>query len=72
MSQVDTQIRVWLDAGFARNNTRRFISINDLVDKIENDILVALPELHAFTACDYPTYSSTKVQKTMDIMMKNS
>ena len=52
MSQVDTQIRVWLDAGLASNNTRRFISINDLVDNIENDLL-DIPGLHAFTGCDY-------------------
>ena len=32
--------------------SRRFISINDLVDKIDNDALIALPGLHAFTGCD--------------------
>ena len=34
MLHTDTQVRVWLDAGLASNNTRCFISINDLVDKL--------------------------------------
>ena len=72
MSQADTQIRVWLDAGLASNNTRRFISINDLVDKIGNDVLVALPGLHAFTGCNYTSSFLNKGKvKPMDIMMKS-
>ena len=53
MLHTYTQVGVWLDAGIARNNTRRFISINDLVDKIDNNVLIALPGLHAFTGCNY-------------------
>ena len=30
MLHTDTQVGVWLDAGLPSNNTRRFISINDL------------------------------------------
>ena len=72
MLHTDTQVRVWLDAGLASNNTRRFISINDLVDKIDNDVLIALPGLHAFTGCDYtPSFLSKEKIKPMDIMMKH-
>ena len=67
-----TQVRVWLDAGLASNNTRRFISINDLVDKIDNGVLIALPGLHAFTGFDYTSSFLNKGKiKPMDIMSKH-
>ena len=63
---------VWLDAGLASNNTRCFISINDLFDKIDNGVLIALPGLHAFTGCDYmPSFLSKGKIKPMGIMMKH-
>ena len=72
MLHSDTQVGVWLDAGLASNNTRRFISINDLVDKIDNDELIALPGLHAFTGCDYmPSFLNKGKIKPMDNMMKH-
>ena len=71
MWHADTQVGVWLDAGLASNNTRCFISINDLVDKIDNGVLIALPGLHAFTGCNYTSSFLNKGKiKPMDIMMK--
>ena len=66
-------MRSWLYAGLASiKQHRRFIGINDLVDKIDNDVLIALPGLHAFTGCDYASSFLNKGKiKPMDIMMKN-
>jgi hypothetical protein len=48
MPHADNQIRVWLVVGLASNNIRCFISVKELVDKIENNVLVALLGLHEF------------------------
>ena len=72
LSRQDTNIRIWLDAGLSSNNTRRHISINDLVTTIDSGVLKALPGLHAFTGCDYTASFLNKGKiKPLELMMKN-
>ena len=71
MAQVDDSVNVWMDAGRASNNTRRLISINDLVSSVDHDILDALPGLHAFTGCDYTSSFMNKGKiRPLDLVMK--
>ena len=35
------------------NNTRRYINISQLVDHLPQDLIDAVPALHAFTGADY-------------------
>ncbi len=47
MSQPNVSAKVWLDAGLSSNNTRRTISINNSVKKLDPEVIHALPAIHA-------------------------
>ena len=72
LTQGECDTNVWLDVGLNSNNTRRFISINDLVPKIGRDVVQALPGIHAFTGCDYTAsfHGKGKV-KPFDLLRKH-
>ncbi len=61
---------VWMDVGKSSNNTRRFISITQLVEKLGADIVRTLPSYHAFTGCDFTASFLYKAKtKPYDIMV---
>ena len=63
---------VWVDAGLASNNTRRYINISKLVSHLDSVPVDALPALHAFTGCDYTAAFMNKGKlKPLDLMMKS-
>lgn len=72
MSQTDTSVNVWLDAGLNSQNTRRFININELAEKLGSDVCTALPGLHALTGCDYTASFLNKGKiKPLELMLKH-
>ena len=44
---------VWMDVGHSYNNTRRYIDITALADKLGAETCEALPAIHAFSGSDY-------------------
>ena len=44
---------VWMDLGFSKNNSRRYIDVTTLANNLGKAVCCALPALHAFTGCDY-------------------
>ncbi len=61
---------VWMDVGKSSNNTRKFLSITQLVEKLDADVIRALPSYHAFTGCDFTASFLYKAKtKPFDIMV---
>ena len=50
-TQINAKLR--MDAGVSSKNTRRYIDINAIAQKITPSVCLALPSFHAFTGCDY-------------------
>ena len=64
--------KLWIDAGLASTNSRRFINIAQLVGALESDVLEALPGLHAFTGSDFTAAFMNKgKQRPFELMMKS-
>jgi len=71
-----TQINAkpWMDAGagVSSKNTRRYININAIAQKLTPSICLALPSFHAFTGCDYTSSFFRKAKsRPFDLLMKD-
>lgn len=55
---------VWLDVGLSNKNTRRYIDVTALAEKLGPDLCSALPGFHHFTGADYTAafYGKGKVR----------
>ena len=54
VSQYDNPTStVWMDIGLSSNNTRRYINIMQLVKRLDEAVIAALPSLHAFMGSDF-------------------
>ena len=63
---------VWVDAGLSSDNTRRNVSISELVSKVDAHVISALPGLHAMTGTDYtPSFNHKGKVRPFTIMCKN-
>ena len=72
VSNHTTSSTVWMDFGLSSNNTRRYINISQLVDHLPQDVIDALPALHAFTGSDYTASMMNKGKlKALELMMKS-
>ena len=73
IANTEDKTNVWLDAGLNSNNTRRLITINNIVKNLTKEVALALPGLHALTGCDYvPTFFSKGKIKPFELMKKHS
>ncbi len=64
--------KVWMDAGLSSTNSRRYISISQLVDDNSSSIIDALPGFHAFTGSDVAAAFINKVKlKPFEITKKS-
>ena len=46
-------VNLWLEVGLETKNTLRYISINQIYDRIGEALALSLPAFHAFFGCDY-------------------
>ena len=69
----DCNAQVWMDAGLSSNNTRRHINISNIVEHLSQNVIDALPGLHAFTGSDYTAAFMNKGKvRPLQIMMKDT
>ena len=72
VAKTGTNTGIWMDLGLNSNNSRRTVSINNLVQGLTKDVALALPGLHALTGCDYiPSFYNKGKIKPYDMMKKN-
>ena len=73
VSNHTTSSTVWMDFGLSSNNTRNiYIYISQLVDHLPQDLIDALPALHAFTGSDYTASMMNKGKlQALELMMKS-
>lgn len=70
--RITDQSSVWMDVGLSANNTRRYINVTQMAEHIDDDVLDALPALHAFTGTDFTAAFMNKGKmRPLDIMMKS-
>jgi len=61
-----------MDAGVSSKNTRRYIDINAIAQKLTPSICLALPSFHAFTGCDYTSSFFRKAKsRPFDLLVKD-
>ena len=73
LAKTDRNVNVWMNAGRDSNNTRRLLSINDLVQNLTMETALALPGLHALTGCDYiPEFLNKGKVKPFELKMKDN
>ena len=48
-------LHIWMEAGVCANNSRRFIDVTNMSITLGSHVCDALPGLHAFTGCDFPS-----------------
>ena len=53
MDELGQGLKISLDLGINSNNSRRFLSINQLANNLGSNICQSLPEFHALTGSDY-------------------
>ena len=53
-------LTLWLEIGLYKDNSLRYISINNLFSKLGPTLCKALPGYHAFSGCDYSASFSRK------------
>ena len=64
------QSHVWLDMGLHCNNSLTFIDVKGTADKL--NYIQALPEVYAFTGCDYtPAFFRKGKERPIEIMLKS-
>ena len=75
VSNHTTSSTVWMDFGLSSNNTRRYIDISQLVYHLPQDLIDALPALHAVTGSDYTAYTASMMNKcqlkALELIMKS-
>ena len=65
-------IQVWIESGLFTRNTLRYISVNQIFEKLGEDFCKALPAYHAFTGCDYTASFNRKDKMTpLKLLEKN-
>ena len=63
---------VWMDAGINADNTRRYICINEMVEKLGENVIKALQSYHAMTGCDYTTsFTHKRKVRLLTLMINN-
>ncbi|XP_057305868.1 uncharacterized protein LOC130647831 [Hydractinia symbiolongicarpus] len=60
LSKLPNSLNIWMETGVYTKNTLRYISINQIYQKLGKNICMALPAYHAFTGCDYTASFSRK------------
>ena len=50
---AQVQHKIYMDTGVDSKNTRRYINVSHMVDKIDKPVITALPGLYALTGSDY-------------------
>lgn len=50
--KVSKDSKIWIEAGLFKNNTLRYVNVNQIFNTLGEDLCRALPGFHAFTGCD--------------------
>ena len=65
--------RVWMDVGHSSDNTRHYINICNILAKLDNLVVQALPGIHAITGCDFTaSFLGKDKEKPFNLMLKNN
>jgi hypothetical protein len=66
-------VKIWMDVGYNKDNTRRYIHVSKLLEAMEG-MSLALPALHAFSGSDYTASffrkGKVKVYKQVEASVK--
>ena len=63
-SKIDTELKIWLEAGVQGKNNLRFISVDQICSNLGETFCHALPAYFAFIGCDYSAAFSRKGKVT--------
>ena len=65
-------IKVYMEVGHSSNNTRHFIDVSSLSNRLGSDICAALPAYHALIGCDYsPAFKGKGKVRPLSLLEKN-
>ncbi|XP_031788752.1 uncharacterized protein LOC116417817 [Nasonia vitripennis] len=70
MEKLSSASKIWIEVG--SGNRQRIIDVNKLYEELGNSLCNALPELHAFTGCDFNPAFYQKGKKRSQQLLRQS